>query len=70
MANAKHPWHTLRNSNSMSTVSSDGEYLIVPVTENPVNLLGFSVIRICDLPPTFATQREAMEWVEKQHKSK
>jgi hypothetical protein len=63
MANAKHPWHTLRNSNSMSTVSSDGEYLIVPVTEDPVNVLGFSVIRICDLNPTFATQREAMDWI-------
>jgi hypothetical protein len=64
MANGKHPWHTLRNSNSMSTVSSDGEYLIVPVTESPVDLLGFSVIRICDLAPTFATQREAMDWIE------
>jgi len=68
MANAKHPWHTLRNSNSMSTVASDGEYLIVPVTEDPVNLLGYSVIRMCDLPPTFATQREAMDWIAKNRK--
>lgn len=65
MASGKHPWHTLRNSNSMSTVSSDGEYLIIPVTEDPVNLLGFSVIRICDLAPIFATQREAMDWIER-----
>jgi hypothetical protein len=64
MANGKHPWHTLRNSNSMSTVSSDGEYLIVPVTEKPSRSTGLSVIRICDLAPTFATQREAMDWIE------
>lgn len=69
MAKDKQTWHTLRNSNSMSTVSSNGEFIVVPVTADPVKLLGFAVIRISDLPPSFATQREAMEWAEQNSTS-
>lgn len=59
-------WHTLRNPNSLFQVSSDGEFIVVPVTAAPTELLGFAVIRICDLPPTFASQREAQEWADRQ----
>jgi hypothetical protein len=59
------PWHTLRNPNSMFSVSSNGEHIIVPITAAPTELLGFAVIRISDLKPAFATQREAQEWADK-----
>jgi len=64
----KGDWHTLRNPNSIFSVSSDGEFLVVPVTVNPTQLVGFAVIRISDLDATFQTQREAQEWAEKMKK--
>jgi hypothetical protein len=64
----KQGWHTLRNPNSIFSVSSDGEYIVVPVTVNPVKLTGFAVIRISDLAPQFGSLREAQEWAEKQIK--
>lgn len=67
MSSEKNPhWHTLRNPNAIYSVSSNGEHIVVPVTETPTKLLGFAVVRITDLTPAFATQREAQEWADQQ----
>jgi len=62
----KTPWHTLRNPNSLYSVSSNGDSIVVPVTVSPTELVGFAVIRISDLEPMFESQREAQEWADKQ----
>lgn len=61
-------WHTLRNPNSLFQVSSDGEFIVVPVTTAPTELVGFAVVRVSDLIPQFETLREAQEWADKNKK--
>lgn len=69
MAKEQASWNSLRNQNALLTISTNGDFIVVPVTANPTDLIGFAVVRISDLSPKFKSQRDAQEWADKQGKN-
>jgi hypothetical protein len=59
-------WDTLGNQNSLFKVSTNGQKIIVPVVKSSVEVVGFAVIDVTDLPPQFKTLKEAQQWVDTQ----